>query len=279
MIKLGIFGDHTTNPELVERIKTLPDVEIVGAYFNGSSEIPASLTEFSGPIDLMDQADALLILSEKKAGSDLIKLILRKSKHLFLKTMPNLNSREIKELVDLGKEAGVVSSVYNRFSDIPFFNLDKNYEKPVLINLRTSFEGQSTSYSNELLLLLTAINQLIQSSYRKIEVFGLDKPGNQLVLNLRVEYNNGSVFNLTISGRESDGVFEVFHSGGFNQFRFAEPLHSAYSGANQEFAAVSSFVSCLQHQVQSKISFDKLMAGVQMLNQVQENLHFTGIDF
>jgi len=280
MIKLGIFGDHTTNPELIERIQTLTDIQVVGGYYSGFAELPATLREYYGPIDLMECADALLILSEKSASIDLIKLMLRKSKHLFLKAIPYTTTKDIKELAGLEKEAGIVSSVYSSFSYIHFFKLDQiNYERPVLVNLRTCFTPNSINNSDELLFLLTALNHLMASSYRKIEVFGLNKSENHLVLNLRIEYNNGSVVNLTLSNQKSEGFFELFHSGTCHQFRFSDSLFSSFYTSNQEFMAISDFLNCIQTQDRSEISFDKLIVSVQMLNQIQENLHFIGVDF
>lgn len=192
MIKLGIFGDQTTNHELLGQLKIMPGVEIVGLYFSGNATDPDGFPVFSSPIGLMDVSDAILILSDKSISNDLVKLILRKSKHVYLKSVPSLHIREIKELIDLEKEAGIVTFIYNPFNYIPYIDPFSNkYEKPFLINLRTCFEGEVIKASHEMLLLVTALNRLAQSSYKKLEVFGLQETNNQLVINLRIEYNNG----------------------------------------------------------------------------------------
>ena len=43
MIKLGIFGDQTTNHELLEQLKTIPEVEVTGLYFSGNAAAPDGL--------------------------------------------------------------------------------------------------------------------------------------------------------------------------------------------------------------------------------------------
>jgi len=280
MIKLGIFGDQTTHPEFLKQLNSLNDNAIIGGYFYDSCKFPEGIPEFQGPMELMDYSEALLILSDKRNSCELIKLILRKSKHLFLKTIPNLNLREIKDLAGLEKEAGIICSIYSPFKYIPFFDPIKNkYEKPLLINLRTSFEGGMIGNADELLLLLTALNHLVQSNSRKIEIFGLDQLKGQLVINLRIEFHNGSVVNLTLSQEESAGMFEVFHSNGRNQYHFEKPLYSSYSQVNQELRAVSDFVESIKKNDRTEISFDRLTNGVHMLNQIQQTLHFNGIDF
>jgi len=192
MIKLGIFGDQTTNPELLYQLKKMPEVGVTGVYFSGNTIVPDGFTGFSSPTGLMDSADSILILSDKSISNDLVRLILRKSKHIYLKTMPNFHISEIKELIDLEKEAGIVTFIYNPFNFIPYLDPFINkYEKPLLINLRTCFEGQVIKPSHEMLLLVTALNRLVQSNYKNIAVFGLNTSGKKLILNLRVEYNNG----------------------------------------------------------------------------------------
>jgi hypothetical protein len=228
----------------------------------------------------MDISDALLILNDKSISSDLTKLILRKSKHLYLKTIPNLDFRDIKELIGLEKEAGIVTFIYNRFIYLPFFDPFRNkFEKPLLINLRTCFEGVTIKPSNEILLLVIALNRMVRSNFKKLEIFGLNNSGKQLILNLRIEYDNGSVINLTISHEKSPGYCEVFDQNGQSRFEFQEPLYSAYPQLNQEYIAIGNFIQLIQNQGKKENSFDHLMNGVQIVHEIREHLRFNGVDF
>jgi hypothetical protein len=280
MIKLGIFGDQSTNPELLQQVKTLSGTKLVGVHFSGNACIPDGYLEMSSPADLMDIADAILILSEKSFSSDLIKLILRKSKPVYLQTIPNLNVREIKELIDLEKEAGIVTFIYNPFNYLPFFDpFKKKYVKPLLINVRTCFEDVSIKPSHEMLLLITAINRVVQSNFKKLDLFGLNESGHQLMVNLRIEYQNGSVINLTISQEKSPGYCEMFDPNERSIFEFQEPLFLAYPKLNQEYIAIGNFIRLIQDQDKKENSFDKLMNGVQIVHEIREHLRFNGIDF
>ena len=280
MIRLGIFGDQSTNPELLERVKTLAETEVVGVYFSGNLIVPEGFPEVSGPIELMDISDAIMILTDKSISSDLIKLILRKSKHLYLRTIPNLDVKEVKELIGLEKEAGMVTFIYNSFNCLPFFDTFRNnYEKPLLINLRTCFEGVTVKPSHEMLLLITDLNQVVQSNYKKLEIFGQNKSRKQLIVNLRIEYNNGSVINLTISQEKSAGHCEIFDHAGSSQFEFETPLNLAHPQLDQEYTAISNFLRLIQNQDKKENSFDKLLNGVQIVHEIRENLRFNGIDF
>jgi hypothetical protein len=280
MIKLGIFGDQTTNHELLGQLNTIPEVEVTGLYFSGNVEVADGFPVFSSPIGLMDISDAILILSDKSISNDLVKLILRKSKHIYLKSVPSLHIREIKELIDLEKEAGIVTFIYNPFNYNPYFDPFSNkYEKPFLINLRTCFEGEVVKASHEMLLLVTALNRLVQSNYKKLEVFGLHESNNQLVINLRIEYNNGCVINLTVSQEKMSGFCEIFQKSKKIQFDIQTPLYIQYPQLNQEYTAISNFIRLIQNRDKKANSFDSLLNGVQIVHEIKEHLRFNGIEF
>jgi hypothetical protein len=280
MIKLGIFADQSTNPQLLEMIKALPDASIVGVNFSGNAEVPSGYQEFSSPVDLMEISDAILILSNKSISIDLIKLMLRKSKHIYLSAIPNLNVKEIKELLDFEKEAGIVSYIYNRFNYFPFFDRpDNKLETPILINLRTCFEGKLIKPSLELLLLITALNHLVKSNYKKLEIFALNESASQLIVNLRIEYSNGCVINLTISQENSSGCCEIFSKSWISRIDFNVPLYISYPQMNQELVAIEKYLGLIRNKDHRENSFDNLMKGVQIMHEIREYLRFNGIDF
>jgi hypothetical protein len=280
MIKLGIFGDQTTNHELLGQLNTIPEVEVAGLYFSGNADVPEGFPVFSSPIGLMDISDAILILSDKSISNDLVKLILRKSKHVYLRSVPTLHIREIKELIDLEKEAGIVTSIYNPFNYNPYLDpFSKKYEKPFLINLRTCFEGTVIKSSHEMLLLVTALNRLVQSSYKKLEVFGLLESNDQLVISLRIEYNNGCVINLTVSQEKISGFCEIFQKSERIQFDIQTSFYIQYPQLNQEYTAISNFIRLIQNRDKNANSFDSLLNGVQIVHEIKEHLRFNGIDF
>lgn len=280
MIKLGIFGDQSTNPELLVQLNNMPDATVSGVYYSGNVPAPEGFSELLSPEGLMDISDALLILSDKSVSSDLIKMILRKSKHLYLKTIPNMNVREIKELIDLEKEAGIVTFISNPFNDIPWFDpFTTAYEKPLMINLRTCFEGNMIKPAHEMLLLITAMNRLAQSNYKKLDVFGLKDSVNQVVVNVRIEYENGSVFNVTISQKKGTGFCEIFEHKEHTRFEFPTPLYNFSPKFNQEYSAITNFTQMINEQDNKSGTFDNFLNGLQILHEIKEHLRFNEIVF
>ena len=280
MLKLGIFGDQTSDQELMGQLKTMHEVTVAGVYFSGNVTVPNGFPEFFNPIELMEMSDAILIMSDKSISSDLIRLILRKSKHIYLKTIPNLNIREIKELIDLEKEAGIVNFIYNPFDFIPHFDPFLNkYEKPLMINLRTCFEGSALKPANEMLLLVTAINRVIHSNYKKTDVFGIEDSAGHLVINVRIEYENSSVVNLTVTKEKTPGYCEIFNATGRTKFEFQSPLYISYPHINQEYTAICNFIRIIHLHNKQANSFDNLLNGVRIVDEISENLHFNEIQF
>ena len=96
MMKLGIFGDQTTNHELLGQLNTIPEVSVSGLYYSGNMEVPDGFAVYSSPTALMDSSDTILLLSDKNISNDLVKLILRKSRHIYLKSVPSLHIKEIR---------------------------------------------------------------------------------------------------------------------------------------------------------------------------------------
>lgn len=280
MIKLGVFGDQTTSQTIFSELKSMSDVVISGVHFTGNAQVSGDLPEVSSPERLMDISDALLILGQKSISSDLVRLILRKSKHLFLETIPNLHVRDIKELTDLEKEAGSTIVIYNPFHYLPWLDPEQtSYEKPFLLNFRTTFESSLIKPAHELLLLVTALNRITQSNYKKLDVFGMKEPGSQLVINLRLEYDNGCVVNITISQSPVEGLCEVFSQSGTFRYEFQKPVITLYPQLSQEITAIKDFIRNVNYQgLKNQASYSTLN-DLKILQEIREHLRFKEIVF
>jgi hypothetical protein len=280
MMKLGIFGDQTTNHELLGQLNMIPEVSVAGLYYSGNAEVPDGFTAFSSPIGLMDSSDAILILSNKNISNDLIKLILRKSRHIYLKSVPSLHIKEIRELIDLEKEAGIATSIYNPFTYILYLDpYSVKYEKPFLINLRTSFNKNLINPSHETLLLVTALNRLVQSNYKRLDVYGSRGNSDQLVVSLRIEYENGCVVAVTLTEEPTSGSGEIFHQAGHVSFDIDNSLFQHYPKVNQELVDIQNFIGRIRNRDKQTNLFDSLRNGIQIVHEIKEHLRFNGIDF
>jgi len=107
----------------------------------------------------------------------------------------------------------------------------------------------------------------------------LQETNNQLVINLRIEYENGCVINLTVSQEKVPGFCEIFQKSKRIQFEIPTPLYILYPQLNQEYTAISSFIRLIQDGDKKANSFDSLLNGVQIVHEIKEHLRFNGIDF
>lgn len=280
MIKLGVFSDQTTDQTIFTELKSRSDVVLSGVHFSGNVVVPEGVPEVASPERLMDISDAVLILGQKSISSDLIRLILRKSKHLFLETIPNLHVRDIKELTDLEKEAGSFIVIYNPFQYLKWLDpATTSYEKPFLINLRTTFDSSLIKPAHELLLLVSAFNRMAQSNYKKLDVFGVKESGTQLVVNLRLEYENGCVVNITVSQARVDGFCEVFDQSGMFRYEFPGPLFTLHPQLDQEIVAITDFIRDINSQNPPGHIFHSTLNDLKILQEIREHLRFKEIVF
>lgn len=277
MIKLGVFADQSVLPQLLTQVKKIPGSTVSGVYSYGNLKGGSQLAETSGPMELMDISDAVLFLSDGKVSNDLIRMALRKSKHLYLKTTPDLQERELKELIGLEKEAGIVTYLHNPYNYLPYLkSFQQKHERPFLMTIRTSFETEDPKNSRELLLLITALSQTAESSLKKLDAIGLGEHTEQLTIDLRIEFNNGCVIHLTISKKKSPGFCEIFDSKSIARFDIKSNTPDQTS-LNQELTSILSFVSQISGQDKKSNSFDNLLNGIQILNEIREHLRFDEI--
>jgi hypothetical protein len=130
-----------------------------------------------------------------------------------------------------------------------------------------------------MLLLVTALNNMVQSSYKKLDIFGLKESGIHLIINLRIEYNNGSVVNLTLSQEKSMGCFEIFEQSHQTKFEFQEPLYVLYPHVSHAYTSVEHFIRLISSGDKKTSAFDNLLNGVQIVQEIREHLRFVEIDF
>lgn len=279
MIRVGIFGDQSVNQQVLSRLQTFQGIEFSGACFYGNAKTPEWLNDVSSPAELMDQSDAVLFLSTRNVSQDLIRLVLRKSRHLFLKTIPNLQAKEVKELMDLEKEAGIVSFIYNPFNNIPFFKkIQKEFEKPFLLNIRSCFENNLPDKTNEMLLLTTALCQITESSLKKIDITGFGD-ADSLTVDARIEVVNGCVAHLTITSEKSPAICEIFTKNRQERTELSSPVYSLLENAENEISAINQFIEQISRERKEAGSFDNLLVGTHIVSEIKEHLRFKDITF
>ena len=211
MLKIGVFGVGHLGKFHLNNWKNIPGVELAG-FYDPNDEIAGEvvakygLTRFRNPEDLMNIIDAADIVAPTTFHFDLCQLALRKGRHVFVEKPMADTMDQAREIMQLVKESKVKFQVghVERFNPA-FLALKGNKLNPMFIEVHrlAQFNPRGTEVSVILDLMIHDIDiilNLVKSDVRNVFASGVavmtETPD---IANVRIEFNNGCVANLTSS--------------------------------------------------------------------------------
>jgi predicted dehydrogenase len=211
MLKIGVVGTGHLGKFHLNNWKEIPDVEIVG-FCDPDDSIAREVSEkyglkrFADVDALVDACDAIDVVTPTQHHFSICEKAIKKSKHVFVEK-PMVNSmEEAKILVKLVQESKIKFQVghVERFN--PAFLAAKTLNlNPMFIEVHrlAQFNPRGTEVSVILDLMIHDIDvvlSLVNSDVKSISASGVavmtDTPD---IANVRIEFNNGCVANLTSS--------------------------------------------------------------------------------
>jgi predicted dehydrogenase len=211
MLKIGVFGVGHLGKFHLNNWKEIKDVEVVG-FYDPNDDAAQDVTEkyqlprFLDAERLIDAVDVIDVIAPTTYHYDLAKRAIRKGKHVFLEKPMANTMQEAQELVNLVKESRIKLQVghVERFN--PAFLAVKQMDlNPMFIEVHrlAQFNVRGTEVSVILDLMIHDIDiilSLVKSEVKQISASGVavmtDTPD---IANVRIEFNNGCVANLTSS--------------------------------------------------------------------------------
>ena len=210
-IKVGVFGVGHLGKFHLNNWKEIEGVELVGFYDPNDEhaafvEKEYGLTRYHDADALMDACQAVDIVAPTNLHFEIAEKALRKSRHVFVEKPLAATMDEAREIVKLAKEARVKVQVghVERFN--PAYLAALEYAKqPMFVEVHrlAQFNPRGTEVSVILDLMIHDIDillSLIKSPVKNIYASGVavmtDTPD---IANVRIEFNNGCVANLTSS--------------------------------------------------------------------------------
>lgn len=211
MLKVGVFGVGHLGKFHINNWKEIKEVQLVG-FFDPNDAIATEvitkygLQRFEDAEKLIDLCDIVDVVAPTPFHFDLMVSALRKSKHVFVEK-PLVNTMdEASEIVKLAKEANVKVQVghVERFNPAYLAAIKYNL-KPMFIEVHrlAQFNPRGTEVSVILDLMIHDIDivlAIVKSPVKHISASGVavitDTPD---IANVRIEFNNGCVANLTSS--------------------------------------------------------------------------------
>jgi predicted dehydrogenase len=211
MIKIGVFGVGHLGKFHLNNWKEIAGVELVG-FYDPSDETAKEVSEkyqlprFLDADILIDSCDAIDIVAPTNHHFELCEKAIKKGKHVFVEKPLANTMEEARLLVKLAAESGIKFQVghVERFN--PAFLAIKDMQlNPMFIEVHrlAQFNPRGTEVSVILDLMIHDIDiilSIVKSDVKSISASGVgvmtETPD---IANVRIEFNNGCVANLTSS--------------------------------------------------------------------------------
>ncbi len=211
MLKVGVFGVGHLGKFHLNNWKDIEGAELVG-FFDPDDNTAQQVSEkyglkrFTDFDSLIDKSDAIDIITPTNYHFDYCEMAIRKGKHVFVEKPLADTLEQGKQIVEMVKEAGIKLQVghVERFN--PAYLAVKNMDMhPMFIEVHrlAQFNPRGTEVSVILDLMIHDIDivlSFVKSDVKKISASGVavmtDTPD---IANVRIEFNNGCVANLTSS--------------------------------------------------------------------------------
>jgi predicted dehydrogenase len=211
MLKVGVFGVGHLGKFHLNNWKEIAGVKLVG-FFDPHTEIAKQVVEeygikrFTDADKLIDACDIVDVVTPTDQHYGVCMSAIRKGKHVFVEKPLAATVKEGRDIVNIVKEAGVKLQVghIERFN--PAYLAIKNLPlNPMFIEVHrlAQFNPRGTEVSVIMDLMIHDIDiilSLVKSDVKNISASGVavitDTPD---IANVRIEFNNGCVANLTSS--------------------------------------------------------------------------------
>jgi predicted dehydrogenase len=211
MLKVGIFGVGHLGKFHISNWKEIEGVKIIGFFDpnnDNANEVinTFGLKRFSDEEKLIEACDVIDVITPTDLHYEVCMMAIRKGKHVFVEKPLAHTLQEGKDLVNIVREAGVKMQVghVERFNPA-YLALKEMNLNPMFIEVHrlAQFNPRGTEVSVILDLMIHDIDiilSLVKSDVKSISASGVavmtDTPD---IANVRIEFNNGCVANLTSS--------------------------------------------------------------------------------
>ena len=211
MIKIGIFGAGHLGKFHINNWKEIDNIEIVGFHDSNNETAQEVASQFGikhyeNIDELIDLIDAADVITPTQYHFSICEKLLRKSKHVFVEKPMVNNMEEASQILKLVRESGTKFQVghVERFNPA-LLSLKGRSLNPMFIEVHrlAQFNPRGTEVSVILDLMIHDIDivlHLVKSDVKNISASGVSvMTETPDIANVRIEFNNGCVANLTSS--------------------------------------------------------------------------------
>jgi predicted dehydrogenase len=211
MLRIAVFGAGHLGKIHIGLLQESTYFHLVGFYDSDIEHAQGLAAElglpyFENPLELIEQADVIDIVTPTLSHHAYACLALRNSKHVFIEKPITSTVDEAREIINLAEEAGCKVAVghVERFNPA-FRAAAPSINTPMFIEAHrlAQFNPRGTDVSVVLDLMIHDIDIVLKtvgSSVKKIHASGVSIVSSSPdIANARIEFDNGCVANLTAS--------------------------------------------------------------------------------
>ena len=212
MIKIGIIGSGSTAISHIETIKSIEGFQLIGIYsdmFEQLKEIQEThkVTIFGSAEELIEYVDAIDITSIDKANYDFVVDALKKSKHVYIENPITNNIEEADYIIKIAEEADATVQVAqsNRYNPA-FLSVRGKIKNPQYIQIIRKDKFSLLNQDIHIVLGsmihdIDIILSIFKTKVKRIKTKAVKvMTGKQDVVNVRIEFDNEAVADLTTNG-------------------------------------------------------------------------------
>lgn len=221
MIRTGIYGHLDIDQDIVEKLMDVPELNLVGLYCpeitdnNFSEHGGILLKKYAEADSLLKDVDAIIALSPL-SGLDNVELLVKNSKHVFFEPSAEYYNRDVNKLSEIIEEANVKvqAGFHHRFNNT-FLSARPFIANPKFIQAnnfrRFDFDTEGCSVLMDMLIndidiVLSVIKSNVKNVHANATSINFAGPD---IINVRMEFMNGSVAQLTAGRIATENSHEV----------------------------------------------------------------------
>lgn len=282
MINIGLIGDIKLLEPYTSRVQQHKKVHIIGKSSVGTQPLPSSFSlqapEFNR-IELIERSDALFINKFSLLPFPLICDIIKKSKHIFAASYPDLTPDELSQLIKLANEARCIVHVANPYYYLPGIDwLANKIKKPA--SIQVVLNDKTETDKKTLIRLLLMLKDFTGAIPRKTCVSNyFSSPIKAEYKYIHLEYNDGSIINYHLQQMEDKGCFQtkIYMQDQFLEFDFSKNKYTM-NGLNIDVTDKKSedeavdFLDTLIFNRKPATGLNNYLEVIQLYNIINERL-------
>jgi len=278
MIKIGITGNSQEEGEIYRTLRGCKEIEVSGLYNPERDFRSEKFKIYHNPIELLESSDAILIYNAERISADFIQQMIRKSKHIYFKTLPVLPLSELSDLLKLQKEAGSVIHLYN-----PLLSAKPEIRTLIrpgvkIVNMEFALKSVEKNLSSEIMGVLAYLCKIENSGVKHSDVLAFKNKEGQVTVNIHSLCSNGSVHHILLSDKAIHSDIQIFQKDNFTCFDFSSLQDTTPPEQLPGDISFRIFIDTINGKEGESISLENFYNSQKSYLDIREKLNYSGIN-